>query len=435
VLILFLRGWGMLGPFHSLLALLLLFLFPLWRYCVALDAMECPLHPDHRQFPPTSTSSTLPLCTDRKRTSLHLSDGSFITKEKSQWYKRSDGSMEYRPNSCQLKRFEIHEARQCLNHQHLLFIGDSLSRFQYLSLIYFLENGSWLSHFRMDPNCTHLDDNKVPQCRRPGEPNLNDPHNRNYKALHVGLGSNYFNGNLECQCFRGHVERSVENMFYESHIDSANTRTSILKATYMSDNIVFPMKGWKRSHCSASSSCQMNLTHWFEFGEKKWDYEFFDDDPHLYDHLLNVIPDVNIALINRGLWTEIPTNATAMTIIFKKLSQMIAKNSGRCFWKGTTVPMEPKMTELLGYFPTADNFTLLERPIRHLSHRHMCESFDLSHVTSDFVDMLGTDYCLKNNATWNSRSRYKMTDVYIDRVHFQPWVYEEFNQILLNILC
>jgi hypothetical protein len=125
-----------------------------------------------------------------------------------------------------------------------------------------------------------------------------------------------------------------------------------------------------------------------------------------------------------------------MSSIFKKLSQIIKKNSGRCFWKGTTVPMEPKMTELLGYSPSSPtNFTQLERHIRALSHHYLCESFDLSHVTSDFVDLLGTEYCRQNNATWNPKSRYEMTDVYIDRVHFQPWVYEEFNQILLNVLC
>lgn len=341
--------------------------------------------------------------------------------------------MEYRPKLCKLKRFTYNNALKCLNNKHILFIGDSLSRFQYLSLTYFIEHGGWLSRFRMDSNCTHIDEFNKTQCRKGGEPNLNDPHMRHYKELHVGLGSHYFNGKLECQCYRGQGERSVENMYYENIINSSMQ----LKLTYMSDNIVYPMKGWKRSHCSTESVCQMNETNWYEFGEKKWDYEYYDDDPLLYDYISKFqVPDVNIILVNRGLWTGIPTNITTMSKIFQYISEITKKNSGRCFWKGTTVPMEPKMTELLGYRPShPSNFSLLEKDIRHLGSKYSCESFDLSHVTSHFIDMLGSDYCVTNNSTWNSNSRFKLTDIYIDRVHFQPWVYEEFNQILLNVLC
>jgi hypothetical protein len=394
-------------------------------------------------------------CTDRKRKSHLLSDGAFITRENSTWLMRKDRSMEYRPHSCRLKRFNVGEAKVCLNRQHLLFIGDSLSRFQYLSLIYFIEHGRWLSRFRMDPNCTHHNEHGIAQCRQPGELNLNDPHNRNYKTLHLGLGGDYFHGKLECQCFRGKVEKSVENMFYESNTTTSSTTDmgtssnpsgqtetvpGSIKLTYLSDNIVFPMKGWKRNHCSHTSSCQMSESDWEDYGQKRWDYEYYDDNPLLYDHLSShMIPDVNIALVNRGLWATLPTNTTTMAVIFKKLSQIIQKNSGRCFWKGTTLPMEPKMTELLGYSPSSPtNFTLLERHIRSLSHHYHCESYDLSHVTSAFVEMLGTEeYSSKNNVTWSggAKSRYEITDVYIDRVHFQPWVYEEFNQILLNVLC
>jgi hypothetical protein len=44
---------------------------------------------------------------------------------------------------CALRRFTPAEARKCLAGRPLVVIGDSLSRYQYMSLIYFLEFGAY----------------------------------------------------------------------------------------------------------------------------------------------------------------------------------------------------------------------------------------------------------------------------------------------------
>lgn len=44
---------------------------------------------------------------------------------------------------CRLRRFTAEQARACLAGRPLVFIGDSLTRYQYVTLLYFLEFGEW----------------------------------------------------------------------------------------------------------------------------------------------------------------------------------------------------------------------------------------------------------------------------------------------------
>lgn len=87
---------------------------------------------------------TLPPCT-LDLLSGQLSDGS------ASW--TSSRSDEGRPpfmampklalSDCRLRRFTAEEARTCLAGRPVVFVGDSLSRYSFLSLAAFLHNGSW----------------------------------------------------------------------------------------------------------------------------------------------------------------------------------------------------------------------------------------------------------------------------------------------------
>ena len=54
--------------------------------------------------------------------------------------------------SCDPGQFSVKLARRILQGQHIAFIGDSLTRYQYLSLAYFLETGMWQSPFPTNVN-------------------------------------------------------------------------------------------------------------------------------------------------------------------------------------------------------------------------------------------------------------------------------------------
>eukprot|EP01040_Poterioochromonas_malhamensis_P003491 gene3491-3731_t len=69
---------------------------------------------------------------------FHLSDAS-----KGKWYLLPDGSMQYEVDHCQLRRFTSSQAAACLGGANLLLMGDSLTRYLYLTLTYFLTSGRW----------------------------------------------------------------------------------------------------------------------------------------------------------------------------------------------------------------------------------------------------------------------------------------------------
>lgn len=59
----------------------------------------------------------------------------------------NDGSFRYQLPHCRLRRFRATEAAKCLRGTHLVFMGDSLSRYFYLDLAAFLAHGKWPMHF------------------------------------------------------------------------------------------------------------------------------------------------------------------------------------------------------------------------------------------------------------------------------------------------
>ena len=60
------------------------------------------------------------------------------------WDASSSNGFEYSPASCKLRRdVNASAVRQCLRSRHLLFYGDSLTRYLYLVLAEFLKRGSW----------------------------------------------------------------------------------------------------------------------------------------------------------------------------------------------------------------------------------------------------------------------------------------------------
>ena len=94
-----------------------------------------------------ATDRGLPTCEKLMNTFPSLRDGAFLTRGTTtvEWKMRHDGSRELTlPNTCRLKRYTAQDARLCLQHRHLAMVGDSLTRYQYLSFMFFIENGTRL---------------------------------------------------------------------------------------------------------------------------------------------------------------------------------------------------------------------------------------------------------------------------------------------------
>jgi len=124
--------------------------------------------------------------------------------------------------------------------------------------------------------------------------------------------------------------------------------------------------------------------------------------------LPRLFPDVTDAFYNRGLWGPLlPKVSKDVFAALRKLTKL----GGRCFWRGTTAEKEERATALT-------------------AQQAGCESFDAQKVTEEF-HALPFFHPLPEGPFANHERR----DVYWDAVHFMPWVYEELNNLLLNVLC
>jgi hypothetical protein len=98
---------------------------------------------------------------------------------------------------------------------------------------------------------------------------------------------------------------------------------------------------------------------------------------------------------------------------------------GRCFFKGTTgSDRDTPRTREHEY-----------RTIQNIAVKSGCSFVDLGHVTSEFAPlyfMRQRPRRQEGGAVFEGREHEL---VYWDSVHYLPWVYEELNNFLLNVMC
>ena len=74
--------------------------------------------------------------------------GEFLTSTPVNWILRVDGSREVQlAKKCHLHRYTANETRKCLANTHIMMIGDSITRYQMLSLAHFLHVGRYPKRF------------------------------------------------------------------------------------------------------------------------------------------------------------------------------------------------------------------------------------------------------------------------------------------------
>jgi hypothetical protein len=123
--------------------------------------------------------------------------------ESSYWQKSTNESKkhhyEFALHDCELQRFTHKEAKQCLASRHIILIGDSIVRLQYLSLIYFLIHGEYPDPYGKD----------LPG----GIPNV--AQHKAYKTWEetmLGLSESVFKGYESCDCYRDGQWRNIKNI-------------------------------------------------------------------------------------------------------------------------------------------------------------------------------------------------------------------------------
>lgn len=172
-----------------------------------------------REIPPNATLNSrsqgdglLPTCIELMNAKgSPYQDGSFLTRHTIPvtWEPRVDGSRELQHSMCTLHRYSAEEAQECLAGKHLFMAGDSLTRYQYLSLATFLHKKKYPPRFGVGkPDCKHINEHGEEVCSPKDEPNIcmegdwrGGPKDA-WLLLMQAIGTNLFDGYMEGNAIR-----------------------------------------------------------------------------------------------------------------------------------------------------------------------------------------------------------------------------------------
>jgi hypothetical protein len=199
-------------------------------------------------------------------------DGAFLTSHTTpiRWVPRRDGSRQLElVETCRLKRYTAQQANTCLRHKHLAMIGDSITRYQYLSLAYLLEHGAFPPRFARTASptaqCRHVDEHGIPACSPFDEPNICVESDWKgwdgyYESLCGGTEGGILNGHMECHSYRipkpGRNQQleCTENVVYTN--SGSGAVLSFLFETGWGDGRELPLHGFRFTNCSHSGTCR-----------------------------------------------------------------------------------------------------------------------------------------------------------------------------------
>lgn len=292
------------------------------------------------------------------------------------WYISREGELFYEPHACLLRRLTAAEARQCLSNSTLTFVGDSLSRYQYLSLAHFLVHGRFIQRYAGDNTSSLTNEHTWPSW-----PVF---YSAGSQLLH--LNSSTVTSIESCDCYR--VPDELIREFRTLTIQAGQSRMRVeYKQAFGQDHseaglMLDTLRGMREgigNHTATGLDRHVmvvNMGHWFP--SFHWNQSQLTTSPvAVYQHVFNA-PDVLQQRLNGKL-------------------QLI--------WKTTTA--------------RADEATYMHRPWMHLLDG-LAKFYGW-----DIMDAFGvTESMLESgvNSWW-------------DALHFEAFVYDQLNDVLLNGIC
>lgn len=338
------------------------------------------------------------------------------------WVKRHDGSydlsMAPSPASssplCRLKRYTAQDAKQCLAGKHLMAIGDSVSRYLFLSLVHLVENGEYLARYGPSPQCAHVNENGQPACVNGSHHILihrtyfPDSHGGVQREIGGSSDGGIFNGRLECFASRNPLNGFTDQLRY---VSKEGIRLSYLGERGKGD-VPQPISGWNSSGCADRATCRFtNETIWsLETLPKHFSVPL--NEGAASDGIFqSVYPDLDVVVYNRGLHGGLRRDIAEQ--VFHSLNDWV-RPGGQCFWQSTTQPNDggpPRGT-------TSSRVQATDEIIQREAIRGGCRTFDTARLTKTLLSL-----------------DPKTDNVWLDNVHFLPWVNEEINNWFLNVLC
>lgn len=316
---------------------------------------------------------------------------------------------------CDLASITPPLARECLRGQHLAFIGDSVTRYQYLNLAQYIQTGNW-TPFSAEGDALTEDEREWPSWTAW------------FTATVARLG-----GNEICDCYRPliAVSRCAENRFYYNAVfdvrltfilffaDAYKTKHHRLDALNVSCNRprgaetggVRPAdaRACAQALCTPGE-CVGPFEEWYE---QRWPYNLITD---VLEQLGAGVAPVDNLFFNQGFHMN-PAYMSAATQADLVDALVLARDRGwvrTLWWKMTTMSTSAYN---IGHERAWVNAALVPRGFRVFDSHALTGGED-----SPFsVALRATDGVVA--ATWD------------DVMHFRPFVYRGLNEALLAGIC
>ena len=312
---------------------------------------------------------------------------------------------------CRLRRFSGPEARACLAGRPVLMLGDSLTRYQYISLMYFLEFGRWPG------TAGGTGGSKAGGGSGAGGPSSSsssrsgswggfvtpDPLNEhawaNWTEFQIGT-TLPFRGRQLCNCGRG--QYWIENRQYRS----ADGALALHYYWLPGPKNLSGHHGFPPFDGDAAAAGVPRCEPGYCLSRPSWSLSLAD----ALDQVLAPLGP-KVLLLNYGLWRvfhppydTLSMSPTALAAVARAARAAVGSD-GQLLWRTTTLPNELR----------ARANRTLDAPMVAWADTHGWQLLDAWQLTEPLATLAPSPY--------------------LDKVHFRGYVYRELNTYLLNMLC
>lgn len=346
----------------------------------------------------------------------------------------NDGTrLRYDLQHCQLKRFTASEARQCLRGKHLVLVGDSLMRYQYLSLVHFLHLGEY------PPS-------GVPESKA-DEPNicmegdywrLSDEWKEKFGISTGGwpafmiATSQLFEGTERCDCYRDvfPFNTTVENRYFRN----SDYNVSVSYFTKLGGAIPDIRGHYPLSLEGTMPPKFLTETIYKKLGKTPLNWNV-DNEEFVTKILPAVEKDqgkVSHLLWNEGIWMH----ESDWNPLMRTVRSFMEERQVRAFFKTTTGPGLMNRSDWETWVPSRD------RTGFKAALENGWEVLDTWGAVKDLTLMAdGLDWRAPGLPSYplplagDPSIQVEFNAIHWDIIHFKPWVYEEINNLWLNMVC
>jgi hypothetical protein len=206
---------------------------------------------------------------------------------------------------------------------HLVMMGDSVTRYQCISMMHYLHTGSWIKD-----SIAEADDFNLLWVKT--FPSFND---------HYQYATQYFGNALQCDCYRLFDPRMNMSNVYDNWYWHDTCRNNSLSCIAQYGQ--YRMGGqWLPSEISDTTLYLSTNYGVASTPPPKWQYNWTDTIQY---HVANLRPHPQYVVINSGLWKR---HQLKHRSIFRQIQQAIAQNGMRSIYKTTTKLIQDTSTQL-----------------------------------------------------------------------------------------